>query len=162
MRLLYLLLYVLPRTTTADRRRLTVGLALIAITVTACREAPKVTPEPSREVIARTEFTPRLENFFEYEAISPGKPSRFTIHLTALAEGAPVERAAVTLMIRPAANGPPIGEVRARPGRVEGIYLAEVLIARPGRYAIEFHVKSAAFDEKMVLGDFAVEGGPTP
>ena len=54
-------------------------------------------PEP----IARTEFTDRVENFFEYEPLHAGKPSQFRIHLTDLSDGAPVEKAEVTLTVRP-------------------------------------------------------------
>jgi hypothetical protein len=49
--------------------------------------------EEEAEAIARTEFTDRIENFFEYEPLRAGKPSMFRIHLTDLADGSPVEQA---------------------------------------------------------------------
>jgi hypothetical protein len=52
------------------------------------------------EALARTEFTARIENFFEYEPIKAGKPSQFRIHLTDLSDGSPVEKAEVTMIIR--------------------------------------------------------------
>src|SRR5262245_2562128 len=64
-------------------------------------EAPSEEPEP----IARTEFTDRVENFFEYEPLHAGKASQFRIHLTDLSDGAPVEKAAVTLTVRPEGGG---------------------------------------------------------
>src|SRR5262249_39710105 len=55
--------------------------------------------------IARTEFTERIENFFEYEPLKAGKPSQFRIHLTDLSEGSPVEKAEVKLTVRMKGGG---------------------------------------------------------
>jgi hypothetical protein len=123
-----------------------------------CRPGPTAAP-PATETIARTEFTERIENFFEYEPLVPGKPATFLIHLTDLSDGAPVEKAEVTLTVRqdPAGRGV---DTRARIGRVTGIYVADVTVPAPGRYTIEFHVKNASLDERMVLADFATGGKP--
>jgi len=132
----------------------TVVLGLIV----ACRREPTAGKQPV-EMIARTEFTERIENFFEYEPLAPGKPSPFLIHLTDLSDGAPVEKAEVTLTVRPesAERG---FEAKAKVGRVTGIYVAEVTVPAPGRYTIEFRVKNAKLDERMVLADFATGGRP--
>lgn len=123
----------------------------------ACsREAAPHADTAEEEAIARTEFTGRIENFFEYEPLKKGKPSQFRIHLTDLADGAPVEQAEVTLTIRPRSGGS-ANEVKARVGKVTGIYVADVNLAQAGTYDIEFHVKNNKLDERLPLADFKVE-----
>ena len=109
------------------------------------------------EAIARTEFTGRIENFFEYAPLKAGKPSQFRIHLTDLSDGSPVEQAEVTLSVRAGNGGAEVSRTKAKIGKVTGIYVAEVSIAQKGEYGIEFHVKNAKLDERMPLGDFKVE-----
>ena len=130
--------------------------ALVAITV-ACRREEPASSTPAAETLARTEFTERIENFFEYEPLKAGKPSAFLIHLTDLSDGAPVEKADVTLIVRREREGRGI-ETKAKVGRVTGIYVAEVTVPAPGRYTIEFQVKNAKLDERMVLDDFTTGG----
>lgn len=107
------------------------------------------------EAIARTEFTGRVENFFEYEPLKAGAAGQFRIHLTDLSDGSPVEQAEVTLTIR-ASGGPQVALVKARAAKAPGIYVADVTVAQPGDYDIEFHIKSAKLDELMPLTDFKV------
>jgi hypothetical protein len=108
------------------------------------------------EAIARTEFTGRIENFFEYEPLKAGKPSQFRIHLTDLSDGAPVEKAEVKITINTKGGGA-VGQTTAKVGKVTGIYVAEVSVPKAGDYDIEFHVKSSKLDERMPLADFKVE-----
>jgi hypothetical protein len=108
------------------------------------------------EAIARTEFTERIENFFEYQPLKAGKPSQFRIHLTDLSDGSPVEKAEVKLTVR-AKGGASAGETIAKVGKVTGIYVAEVSVPKAGDYDIEFHVKNSKIDERMPLTDFKVE-----
>jgi hypothetical protein len=127
----------------------------------ACRPTPKADVKEEPEAIARTEFTDRIENFFEYEPLQPGKPSQFLIHLTDLSDGSPVEKAAVTLIVRPQGSGGPAAEAKAKVGKVTGIYVAEVTVPQSGEYAVEFHVKNAKLDERMSLTGFRTEkAGP--
>lgn len=131
--------------------------ALAGLAFGCARETAKHTTEAEEEeALARTEFTKRIENFFEYEPLKKGKSSQFLIHLTDLTDGSPVEKADVTLMIRPKAGGGG-NEVKARVGKVTGIYVAEVNLANAGDYDIEFHVKNAKLDERLPLTDFKVE-----
>jgi hypothetical protein len=117
---------------------------------------PTASPEePATE--ARTEFTERIENFFEYAPLVPGKPSAFLIHLTDLSDGSPVEKADVTLTVRREGDARGV-EAKAKVGRVTGIYVAEVTVPAAGRYTIEFHVKNPNLDERMVLDGFATGG----
>jgi len=109
------------------------------------------------EAIARTEFTGRIENFFEYEPLKAGKPSQFRIHLTDLSDGSPVEKAEVKLTLRAKGGGASAGETTAKVGKVTGIYVAEVNVSKAGDYDIEFHVKNSKLDERMPLTDFKVE-----
>jgi hypothetical protein len=116
---------------------------------------PGADEEP--EAIARTEFTDRLENFFEYEPLRPGEPSQFRIHLTDLADGSPVDQAQVSLTVRRKGAGETIAQTTAKVGKVMGIYVAELSIPQAGEYDIEFHIKNAKLDERLPLSDFKVE-----
>lgn len=143
--------------TTAGRRS---GWFLCLILVVACAacggSSPKSEAEHEEEMIARTEFTDRIENFFEYEPLKAGQPSQFLIHLTDLSDGTPVEKAEVTLIGR-AKSGAEVMQTKARVGKVTGIYVADVAIPTNGNYDIEFHVRNTKIDERMKLTDFTVE-----
>lgn len=149
-----------PAKTTASRWRRGLLWLSVLLLLAGCRTqeqkaVDKTTEE--EEAIARTEFTERMENFFEYEPLKAGKPSQFRIHLTDLRDGSPVEQAEVTLSIRAKSGGTESSEMKAKVGKVTGIYVAEVAIAKPGAYDIEFHVKNSKLDERMPLADFKVE-----
>lgn len=113
-------------------------------------------PAEEEEALSRTEFTGRIENFFEYEPLKAGRPSRFLIHLTDLSDGSPVEKADVTLIMR-AGGGTEVGQAKAKVGKVTGIYVADVMVAKPGEYDIEFQVNNAKLNERMPLSGFKVE-----
>lgn len=130
-------------------------LACAVIVAAACGRGGSAarTAQVEPERLARTEFTERIENFFEHDPLTPGKPSAFLIHLTDLADGSPIEKAQVTLAVRAAGGGAPV-QVTARVGRVTGIYITEVTVPSPGTYAIDFHVRSTKVDERMTLDGF--------
>jgi hypothetical protein len=144
-----------PGSTIAGRRF--IGLIAIAATLlTACGRSEPPQAKQEAETIARTEFTDRIENFFEYDPLVAGQPSRFLIHLTDLSDGSPVEQAAVTVVIRGTGDGQPAAlETKARVGRVTGIYAAEITVPRAGSYDLEFRVRNAKLDERMALTGFA-------
>ena len=121
-----------------------------------CSGTEKDGNNTEEEAIARTEFTDRIENFFEYEPLRAGQPSQFLIHLTDLSDGTPIEKAEVTLITR-AKGGAELMQTKARVGKVTGIYVADVAIPNKGDYDIEFHVKNAKVDERLPLTDFKVE-----
>jgi hypothetical protein len=140
----------------------TVGivLPLLLLTVLGCTQNNSQPPDEAHdesEPIARTEFTDRVENFFEYEPLHAGKPSQFRIHLTDLTDGSPVEQAQVSLSVRHAKENASVLETVAKIGKVTGIYVAELTIPQPGDYYIEFHIKNAKLDERLPLSDFKVE-----
>lgn len=135
-------------------RALLLGLSLFAVVFSACKA--EVKPEAKEEALSQTEFTERVENFFEYEPLKAGKASQFLIHLTDLSDGRPVEKAEVTLKIRKSGSDQ-ISEVKAKIGRVTGIYVAEVELADKGQYEIEFRIKNDKLDERMPLKGFTVE-----
>jgi 5-hydroxyisourate hydrolase-like protein (transthyretin family) len=124
--------------------------------LSACSSAPKQEAEHEEEAVSRTEFTERIENFFEHDPLKAGKPSQFLIHLTDLSDGTPVEKAEVTLITR-AKGGGEVMQTKARVGKVTGIYVADVSIPNRGDYDIEFQVKNEKLDERMSLKDFKVE-----
>jgi 5-hydroxyisourate hydrolase-like protein (transthyretin family) len=142
--------------TTGCRWLIFYSLLVVAVFFVSCSSAPKAETEHEEETLARTEFTDRIENFFEYTALHAGKTSQFLIHLTDLSDGTPVEKAEVTLKIK-RKGGNDFNEVKAKIGRVTGIYVAEVEIAEKGTYDIEFHVKNDKINEKLPLEDFEVE-----
>ena len=119
-------------------------------------QRPAAEKEHEEEAESRTEFTERIENFFEYDPLKAGKPSQFLIHLTDLSDGSPVEKAEVVLTIS-TKSGEEVGQTKAKVGKVTGIYVAEVSIPNPGDYDIEFHVKNVKLDERMPMKDFKVE-----
>jgi len=143
--------------TTACRRSVWFfGLLLTFVALSACSSAPKQEAEHEEEALSRTEFTERIENFFEHDPLKAGKPSQFLIHLTDLSDGTPVEKAEVTLITR-AKGGGEVMQTKARVGKVTGIYVADVSIPNRGDYDIEFQVKNEKLDERMSLKDFKVE-----
>jgi len=147
----------LRQRTTGGRRSVAITAAVLLVSiVSACRSPQPESKKEEAETIARTEFTERIENFFEYEPLKPGKPSPFLIHLTDLLDGAPVEKAEVTLTVRPSGSRGG-SETKAKVGRVTGIYVAEVSVPAPGAYTIEFRVVTPALNERMVLDDFKAQ-----
>lgn len=142
--------------TTAGRRSLGFSLMLAVAMFAACASSPKPEAEHEEEALARTEFTDRIENFFEYDPLKAGKPSQFLIHLTDLTDGTPVEKAEVTLITRTKA-GSEVMQTKARVGKVTGIYVADVAIPNAGDYEIEFHIKSPKLEQRLPLTDFRVE-----
>ena len=132
-------------------------LALAAVCGAACSRAEKAGTTDGGEALSRTEFTNRIENYFEFDPLKAGKKSQFLIHLTDLSDGSPVEQAEVTLTIRSQGSGAEVGQTKARIGKVTGIYVADVAIPNAGNYAVEFHVKNEKLDERVPLTDFKVE-----
>jgi hypothetical protein len=128
---------------------------LVACGCTKPAEAPPATAEA--ETLSRTEFTGRVENYFEYEPLHSGKASPFLIHLPDLSDGSPVEQAEVTLVVRPKGSSEQVAQTVSKVGKVTGIYVAELTIPRPGDYDIEFHIKNSKLDERLPLSDFKVE-----
>jgi 5-hydroxyisourate hydrolase-like protein (transthyretin family) len=122
----------------------------------ACSRTQPTAEEHEEEALSRTEFTERIENFFEHDPLKAGKPSQFLIHLTDLSDGTPVEKAEVTLITR-AKDGSEVMQTNARVGKVIGIYVADVSIPNRGDFDIEFQVKTAKLGERMPLKDFKVE-----
>jgi hypothetical protein len=145
----------LSKTTVSSRRVLFVALTLFLLQL-GCNRSQPATEEHEEEALSRTEFTERIENFFEHDPLKAGKASQFLIHLTDLSDGTPVEKAEVTLVTR-AKDGSEVMQTKARVGKVTGIYVADVSIPNRGDYDIEFHIKNAKLDERMPLKDFKVE-----
>ena len=123
----------------------------------SCSKPVAPAPPAEPEALSRTEFTNRVENYFEYEPLRTGKPSQVRIHLTDLADGSPVEKAEVTLAVRPSGSADSIVQTTSRIGKVTGIYVAELTVPKRGDYDIEFHIKNAKLDERMPLSNFKVE-----
>jgi len=149
-------IFVSLKTTACRRSMLVLWFMTSLVMLAACGTSPKPETPHEEEAIARTEFTDRIENFFEYDPLKAGQPSQFLIHLTDLTDGTPIEKAEVTLITR-AKGGAEVMQTKARVGKVTGIYVADVAIPNKGDYDIEFHVKNAKVDERLPLTDFKVE-----
>ena len=132
-------------------------LLIFVVFGSACSRVENASTADKEDALSRTEFTDRVENFFEYDPLRAGKKSQFLIHLTDLSDGSPVEQAEVTLTIRSQSSGAEVAQTKARVGKVTGIYVAEVAIPNPGNYAVEFHVKNEKLDERLPLTNFIVE-----
>lgn len=145
-----------PSKTTASSRRALLLVLTLFLFQLGCSRTQPTAEEHEEEALSRTEFTERIENFFEHDPLKAGKPSQFLIHLTDLSDGTPVEKAEVTLITR-AKDGNEVMQTKARVGKVTGIYVADVSIPNRGDYDIEFQVKNAKLDERMPLKDFKVE-----
>lgn len=145
-----------PRHLPASLRLFTVALLAVSLGSTGCSNSEDSHGE-AEEAIARTEFTDRIENFFEYDPLKAGKQSQFLIHLTDLTDGSPVEKAQVMLSVRKQDGGAEVTQTKARVGKVTGIYVADVTIPRSGDYDVEFHIQNDKLDERMRLTNFKVE-----
>jgi predicted component of type VI protein secretion system len=135
-------------------------LLILCLILLGCSSSnPTASPAPTAkpEALSRTEFTDRVENYFEYEPLHAGKPSQVRIHLTDLSDGTPVEKAEVTLAVKPKGSSQVAAQMVSRVGKVTGIYVAELTIPRPGDYDIEFHIKNEKLDERLPLSDFKVQ-----
>ena len=146
---------LLVKTTARSRNMELLCLLLSLLVLAGCGLSPKQ-EAAHEEALSRTEFTNRIENFFEYDPLKAGQASQFLIHLTDLDDGTPVEKAEVTLVAR-SKGGAEVMQTKARVGKVTGIYVADVSIPSKGDYDIEFHVRNAKIDERMPLTDFKVE-----
>src|SRR5438034_10180247 len=92
-------------------------LMVACVTLIGCAASTPIatsTPATEPEALSRTEFTDRVENYFEYEPLHAGKPSQVRIHLTDLSDGAPVEKAEVTLAVRQKGGTEPVAQTTAR------------------------------------------------
>lgn len=135
-------------------------LPLLCLTLSGCTHsdpAPATPAHDGPEPIARTEFTDRVENFFEYEPLHAGKSSQFRIHLTDLSDGSPVNQAQVSLTVHRPGEDAKVSETVAKVGKVTGIYVADLSIPQAGQYDIEFHIRNAKLDERLPLSNFRVE-----
>jgi hypothetical protein len=130
----------------------------VFLAVPACSRAIVEEPESAEEteVLSRTEFTDRVENFFEYDPLRAGEPSQFLIHLTDLEDGTPVFEAQVDLSVL-SASGVEVVGTTALVGRVTGIYVADLAVPSPGTYSIDFSVRNDRLNEQMSLAGFDVE-----
>jgi len=139
-------------------KRVLNGVTAALLLLASCsRQAPPPAAETEPEALSRTEFTNRVENFFEYEPLRAGKASQVRIHLTDLSDGSPVEKAEVTLTVSPQGSASSIVQTTSRIGKVTGIYVAELTVPKQGTYNIEFRIKNSKLDERMPLSDFKVK-----
>src|SRR5262249_50577664 len=134
----------------------------VVVLAIGCRRQEPISGTPAAKPLGRTAFTERIENYFEYEPLAPGRPSPFLMHLTDLSDGTPVEKAEVTLIVRGERQNAE-AETKAKAGRVAGIYITDLAVPRTGRYSIEFRVKNAKLDERVVVDDIAAgDASPAP
>ena len=134
-----------------------VMLVLYVAFLTGCATPLPIEEAVETEVLFRTEFTDRIENFFEYDPLKSGETSAFLIHLTDLLDGSPVSDAQVQLSVWAQGSESEAAGTTALAGRVTGIYVAELAVPIPGIYDIEFRVQNDEMNESMTLSGFEVE-----
>ena len=132
-------------------------LILSVVCLPGCTSPEPIEEVAEVEVLARTAFTDRIENFFEYSPLRSGEESEFLIHLTDLTDGSPVGNARVDLLVRRPETQAEVAQTTALVGRVTGIYVAELVAPEAGTYDIEFHVQTSEIDETVLLSGFEVE-----
>src|SRR5215208_891228 len=93
---------------------ITVAVLAFMLGTAGCSKGDGAHTEAEEEAMARTEFTDRIENYFEYEPLKAGKQSQFLIHLTDLTDGSPVEKAEVMLTVRKQGGGAEVAQAKAR------------------------------------------------
>ena len=142
---------------TTSKRFLLPTLICLLASVFSCTQQESPLPPDEPEMLSRTEFTQRLENFFEYAPLKASRPSQFLIHLTDLSDGTPVEGAQVTLTAREQGKIEVAAQAIAQIGRVTGIYVAELAPPMPGSYDLEFHIQNPKLNERMPMSGFEVE-----
>ena len=147
---------VRPKTTARSRTVLLICLVFLLLQI-ACSRSQTALSKPEEEALSRTEFTERIENYFEYEPLKAGKQSQFLIHLTDLSDGTPIETAEVTIFVRSKGSASEVTQTKAKVGKVTGIYVAELTIPAKGEYDLEFHVQNQKVNERLPLTDFKVE-----
>ena len=142
-----------------NRKQLYSSVVLMLVLLGACssKEPAAASAPAEEETLSRTEFTERVENYFEYVPLKVSKASIFRIHLTDLSDGTPVSQAQVTLTARQPGSSQPAAEATAKIGKVTGIYVAELTLKQAGSYDIEFHIKNDKLDERMPLVGFKTE-----
>ncbi len=109
------------------------------------------------EVVSRTEYTLRVENFFQFQPLHAGKPSQFRIELKDVSDDSHIKGAQVTLTVRRVGTLQPVTTASTRPDKASGIYLTSLTIPAAGTYTIEFRIKNGKFDERMLVDFFEVE-----
>src|SRR5262245_65282272 len=114
------------------------SISAIVLLVSGCSKAEQPPPSSAEPpALSRTEFSDRVENYFEYEPLHPGKPSPVRIHLTDLSDGSPVEKAVVTLLVTAKGSPTAVTQTVSKIGKVTGIYVAELTIPKAGNYDLE-------------------------
>src|SRR4030095_151696 len=98
-------------------------VAALLLLVAGCAKPATPPPPPAAEpeALSRTEFTNRIEKYFEYEPFHSGKPSQVRIHLTDLSDGSPIEQATVTLAVRAKGGSDSLVQTASPIGRVSRI-----------------------------------------
>lgn len=111
----------------------------------------------SPELISRTEYSARIENFFQFQPLYAGKPSQFRIEPKDVSDFTPIEAAQITLTVRRVGSRQAVTVATSKPDKTKGVYLAQVTVATPGKYSIEFRIRNAKFDERMLVDLFDVD-----
>lgn len=109
------------------------------------------------DIVSRTEYSYRVENFFQYDRLHAGKPSRFRIFLKDVSDDRPIRKAEVMLTVRQTGNKEVVTQATSRPDKAAGTYLATLTIPRTGMYTIEFRIRNTNLDERLLVDHFDVE-----
>jgi RND family efflux transporter MFP subunit len=109
---------------------------------------------------AVTLWTGKTELFMEYPALLVGEPAKLLVHLTALADFAPIRAGEVTFVFRAPAGGEPIEVIQQTP-RSPGIYGPVVTLPRPGRWNLRIVVDSPQLENVLEVSGLPVYATPS-
>lgn len=127
-------------------------IALLAVGCT--RGAPPASEAEALEALSVTAWTSRTELFAEYPPLVVGRPSRFAIHLTRLADFKALLEGEVEVLLRGGAGGGESFRVD-RPSR-PGIFGVTVTPAGPGTRALVIRLRAAGLTDEHVVGEVVV------
>ena len=134
------------------------GLVLLAMTVSACREAaPGAAPDPELPTLDVTHWTDKTELFMEYPPLVAGQPALYAVHLTRLRDFTAMTSGRPRIEFTPQSGGAAVvlqGNEPSRPGvfRVEGNSPAA------GRYTWALFVDAPGLTDRHDLGAITVFG----
>src|SRR5688572_15742437 len=99
----------------------TITAALLAISFAACDKATETEAGGEAAGGAITSWTDSTELFMEHPALIVGQPEKFAVHLTDLADFAPLRSGRITMRFTPREGGAPLVVQQDSP-RAPGIY----------------------------------------
>jgi hypothetical protein len=132
-------------------------LVVLALGVASCRQTSPPAEATADELptLDVTHFTEAAELFMEHPPLVSGQPALFAIHLTKLADFAPVSAGRVSVELTPQSGGQPTVLVGPKPAR-PGAFRVEEAPPAPGRYRWALVIDAPGLQDRHDLGTITV------